>query len=160
MKDLYLPATARRPDNEVAREQQQMLDEMEAVRGSLKYYQQRLDEQYSGVKVMLAKPHTTIEGLKPGYYHLIYDVPGVGTWIEPYEGPDGEWRDLDEGIMVLAAQSDTWNDRVRRDIAEQKRKAAAAEEADRLRARMDRAHEFDERWHSANSTQILVPRSI
>jgi hypothetical protein len=67
---------------------------------------------------------------------------------------------LDEGIMVLAAQSDTWNDRVRRDIAEQKRKAAAAEEADRLRARMDRAHEFDERWHSANSTQILVPRSI
>jgi hypothetical protein len=78
-KDLYLPATARRPDNEVAREQQQMLDEMEAVRGSLKYYQQRLDEQYNGVKVMLAKPHTTIEGLKPGYYHLIYDVPECGN---------------------------------------------------------------------------------
>ena len=66
--------------------------------------------------------------------------------------------DLDDGILTLAAESDSWNDRVRRDIAEMKRKEAAAHEADLLRERMDRAHEFDERWKSANSTQILVSK--
>lgn len=137
-----------------------MLEEVESVTGHLRHYQRILDDQYSGVQVMLAKPNTTIEGLIPGYYHLIYDVPGVGTWIEPYQGPNGEWRDLDDGILTLAAESDTWNDRVRRDIAEQKRKAAVSAKNDRLRARMDRAHEFDERWKSHNSSQILVKRSI
>lgn len=161
MSSLILPASARRPDNEVMREQRQMVEEVTAVTGSLRHYQRLLDEAYDGrLKVMLAKPHTTIEGLKPGYYHLIYDVPGVGTWIEPFQGPNGEWRDLDDGILVLAAESDSWNDRVRRDIAEMKRKERAAEEAARLRERMDRAHEFDERWHNANTTQISVPRSV
>lgn len=160
MSQLYLPASARTPDNEVAREQRQMLDEVEDVVGHLNHYQAILDEKYVNLKVMLAKPNTTIEGLKGGYYHLIFDVPGVGTWIQPYEGPNGEWRDLDDGILTVAAESDTWNDRVRRDIAEQKRKAAASAAADRLAARMDRAHEFDERWKSHNSSQILVSRSI
>lgn len=137
-----------------------MLQELEDVAGRLTHYQRRLDEQYTGLRVMLAKPTTTIEGLKPGYYHLIYEVPGVGSWIEPYQGPNGEFRELDDGIFVVAAESDSWNDRVRRDIAEQNRKAAASAAADRLRERMDRAHNFDERWKSANSTQILVSRSI
>lgn len=154
MSSLYVP------ESEALREQRQIIEELETVSGRLRHYQRRLDEVYPGVKVMLAKPNTTIEGLKPGYYHLVYEVPGVGTWIEPYEGPNGEFRELDDGILVLAAESDSWNDRVRRDIAEQKRKAAAAAEAERLRERMDRAHEFDERWKNANSTQILVPRSV
>lgn len=160
MNGLILPASARRPDDEVAREQRQMIEEVESVTGHLRHYQAILDEKYVGLKVMLAKPNTTIEGLKPGYYHLIYDVPGVGTWIEAFEGPNGEWRDLDDGILTLAAESDSWNERVQRDVAEMRRKRAAAKQAELLRARMDRAHEFDERWKSANSTQILVSRSV
>lgn len=148
------------PKSEVAREQAEMLDQLETVTGRLRHYQRLLDERYTGVKVMLAKPNTTIEGLVPGYYHLVYDVPNVGTWIEPYQGPGGEFRDLDDGILTLAAESDSWNDRVRRDIAKQKADALKAQKADQLRERMDRAHEFDERWKSANSTQILVSRSI
>jgi hypothetical protein len=154
MSSLYLPPSA------VAEEQRQMLDEMEAVAGRLQHYQKRLDETYTGLKVMLAKPNTTIEGLKPGYYHLVFDVPGSGTFIEPYQGPNGEWRDLDDGIFTLAAESDGWNDRVRRDMAKMRAKAEADRKADLLRERMDRAHAFDERWKSANSTQILVSRSI
>lgn len=137
-----------------------MLEELEEVSGRLGHYQRLLDEKYPGMKVMLAKPNVTIEGLKPGYYHLIWDVPAFGAWIEPYQGPNGEWRDLGDGILVVAAESDTWDERVKRDIAEEKRKARVSAENDRLRARMDRAHEFDERWKSANSSQILVSRSI
>lgn len=165
MSQLWSPsatprAIARRVESEAAREQRQLIEEVSNVTGRLRHYQKRLDETYTNLKVMMAKPNTTIEGLRPGYYHLIYDVPGVGTWIEAYEGPNGEWRDLDDGILVLAAESDGWNDRVRRDIAEQKRKAAAAAEADRLRERMDRAHDFDERWHNANTTQISVSKDV
>lgn len=160
-KTLYLPESARptQADSEVLREQRQMLEELERVTGKMNYFERELADIDPDLHLFMAKPNTTIEGVKPGYYHLAKEVPGVGTYIEPYEGPNGEWRDLDSGILDMARMADTWDDRVRRDIAEMQRKKEADRQAEKLRAGQERAAEFDERWKSHNNVSILVPRT-
>lgn len=161
-KTLYLPNSARPRgvESEVTREQRQLMEEVDEVTGRLAHYKHLLEEKYPGVKLVMAKPRTETLGLKPGFYHLVFEVPGVGTWIEPYQGPDGEWRDLDDGILTLAAESDTWDDRVRRDIAEQRRQAEIERQNAANRLSQDRAHEFDTRLKSAQNVSISVSKEI
>lgn len=161
MPTLWIPesrqeATARA----AAEEHRQMLDELERVAAALDHYNRELAKIDPHLEVMLAKPTTTVEGLKPGYYHIIRKRPGHFAYIKPVEGPNGEWRDLDSSIFELVAQDDLWNDRLQREQRRKQRKALEARDRDRQRESQDRAREIDARIKSLNSTSILVPRSI
>lgn len=143
-----------------AEEHRQMLDELERVSTALEHYNRELRQIDPHLSVMLAKPNTTVEGLKPGYFHIIRQRPGHFAYIKPVEGPNGEWRDLDSSIFDLVAEDDLWNDRLQREQRRKARKALEARARDRQRESQDRAREIDERVKSLNSTSILIPRSI
>src|SRR6266508_3989472 len=108
-KTLYLPDSARPAEDhsEVDAEQRQMAEEMEDISGRLAHFTRELQNIFNEpyVKVILAKPKTTVIGLKGGYYHIVRIRPGTAAWVQPYEGPDGEWRDLDSGIVDVALQA-------------------------------------------------------
>jgi len=139
-----------------------MAEEMEDISGRLAHFTRELQNIFNEpyVKVILAKPKTTVIGLKGGYYHIVRIRPGTAAWVQPYEGPDGEWRDLDSGIVDVALQADMWNDRTQRQLRQAQERAEAARQRQKQREAQDRAAEYDARVRSMLSTQILVPRSI
>lgn len=167
-KEIYLPSSARtggialpkRVENEVVREQSQIANEVEHISERLNYYNYELQQIDRDLHVIMAKPHTTIEGLKPGYYHLVRAIPGVGTYIEPYENEDGSWRDLDSGIFKLAEEADTWNDRTQKEIRRVQKKVREAKERQHIREKQERAAEIDARlWH-INNVSVSIPRAL
>lgn len=165
---LHLPSSVRtggvvlprRVEDAIAREQRQLQEEMERMAGALNYYNGLLKEIDEHLEVVLAKPNTTVEGLKPGYYHLVRLNPGHPAYIKPVEWDDGSWRDLDSSILDLAVEDDLWNDRLQSERRKLRKEAKRAKERQRQREHEDRAREMDARIKSLNSTQILVPRSI
>ena len=142
------------------RENRQMVEELEFVAGRLKHYEMLAREIDDHLRIVLAKEHTTVEGLKPGYYHVVRLRPGGPAWIKPYEGPNGEWRDLDEGIIDMIKERDLWNDRTQREINRKMRKAEQARIHHQQLAAQERAREFDERWHSANNLSVLITKDV
>jgi hypothetical protein len=142
------------------REQAQLVQELYDVTGKLEHFNRELYQIDRHLKVVMAKPNTTVQGLKPGYYHLVRIRPGHLAYIKPIQGPNGEWRDLDSSVFDLAAEDDLWNDRLQREKRQKQRRAEEARQRQLLRERQDRAREFDERLKHATSTQILVPKAI
>lgn len=168
MPTIHLPSSVmtggvalpRQVESEVMREKAQMAQELYVVTGKLGYYTRELQQIDPYLSVILAKPNTTVDGLKPNYYHIVRLRPGSPAYIKPVEGPNGEWRDLDSSIFAMVAEEDLWNDRTQRDKREKARRANEVRERERQRQAADRAREFDERlWH-ATHTSVSVPRSI
>lgn len=137
-----------------------MLEELERVSGLLEHYNRELRQIDEHLSLVLAKPNTTVDGLRPGYYHIVRMRPGHFAYIKPLEGPNGEYREPDSSLFDLVAEDDLWNDRAQREQRRRARKALEARQRDRERESRDRAREIDERIHSIESTSILVPRSI
>lgn len=169
-KTLYLPDSAqpgmpraalpRQLHSEVAAENRQMVEEFEHVTGALAYYDREVRQIDEHLRIVLAKPETTVEGLKPGYYHIVRMRPGHPSWIKPIEGPNGEWRDLDGSVFDLIHEADLWNDRTQREIRQKQRRAEEARKRQKDREAMARAAEFDDRLKHAQNVQILVPRGV
>lgn len=167
-KTLHLPssvrtgglAVPRRVEDAITQEQAQMQREVEFMSARLNHFNRLLKQIDEYLEVVLAKPNTTVEGLKPGYFHIVRMRPGHPAYIKPIEHDDGSWRDLDSSVLDLAIEDDLWNDQV---IAERRRIRKRADDAkarQRQRESADRAAEIDARIKSLNSTQILVPRNI
>lgn len=161
-KTLYLPNSARPrgAESEVSRENRQLVEEFYAITEKLEHFNRELREIDPHLSVVLAKPNTTVMGLKPNYYHLVRLVPGHLAYIKPIEGPAGEWRDLDSSIFDLAAEDDMWNDRAQKEQRAKAKRAAEAAARQRQREAQDRAGDFDERWKAHNSTSVLVSKTV
>lgn len=170
-KTLYLPSSAqtggvalpKRAENQVLKEQAQLVEEMENVSGALSYFTRALQDRFSDpyLKVILAKPNTTVEGLKPNYYHVIRFEPGRPVAIMPVEDPEtGEWMDLGEHIFTMVAKADLQNDRTQRMLRAEREAAERARQNEKIARGQDRAGDFDDRYKHLINTQISVPRSI
>lgn len=166
-KTLYLPESARdyaqpsAPDSEVSRENREMLEQLESEVGALAYWTRELQQIDPHLRVVMAKQTVTVEGMKPGYYHIIrYTGPNSPVYIKPVENPDGTWRDLDSYVLALVQDEDMWNDRLQRD--KQKLRARAEEERLRQkdRERQDRVDHFNDRVKHAFNTQISVAKEV
>lgn len=108
-----------------------------------------------------ALPNTSPNtGLKGGYWHIIRHEPGFVSYVTPLEWADGSPRDPGSWMYEHLAREDMWSNRSRKEARERNRKLMEARQREEQREAQDRAAEFDERWKNANSTQILVPRSI
>lgn len=159
MSALWLPPGAQR-DSEVARETRLIQAQVERVARSLEHWNRELATIDPYLSVVLAKPETTVDGLRGGYYHLVRQQPGSPAYIKPIEGPNGEWRDLDSSILDIALEDDLWNDRTQRMRREQNEKREAARQRERDRNAQARAAEFNERWHARNTVSIQVPKGV
>jgi hypothetical protein len=167
-KTLYLPSSVqtggvalpRQAESEITREQHQLALELYEVTGKLEHYTRMLQQIDPYLSVILAKPHTTVDGLRPNFYHIIRRAPGAPAYIKVIETPDGEWRDLDSSVFDLAAEDDLWNDRTQRERREKAKRAEDARQRQIIRERQERAAEFDERLWSATHTSVSVPRNI
>lgn len=169
-KPFYLPSSVKTGGvalpsgvaSEIEREQRQMVEEMDSLSGALEYWSRELQTIFNDphVKVILAKPTTTVVGLKPNYYHIVRVRPGTAAWIQPIETPDGGWKELDSSVVDIAMKSDLWNDRTQRELARQRERAQEAAKREKERQAMARAGDFDERLKAALTTSISVSRSI
>jgi hypothetical protein len=142
------------------REQAQLVEEFYDVTGKLEHFNRELYKIDRYLKVVLAKPNTTVQGLKPNFYHLVRLRPGHLAYIKPIEGPNGEWRDLDSSVFDLVAEEDLWNDRTQREMRQKARRAEEARQRQKQREAQDRAREFDERLYHATHVSVRVPKTI
>lgn len=160
--ELWLPEAARPKggESEVMKEQRQLVEEFYSVSDKLEHFNRELQKIDPHLRVVLAKPSTTVQGLRPNFYHIIRLRPGHGTYIKVIEGPNGEWRDLDSSVFDLVAEDDLWNDRTQRERRQRARRAEEARRRQRQRDAEARAREFDERWHSATHVAVSVPKAV
>lgn len=169
-KTLHLPSSVKTGglvlpsgvSSEVEAEQRAMVDQMEDTADALAYWSRELQVAFDDpdVRVVMAKPNTTVIGLKGGYFHIIRMRPGTAAWIQPIEGPNGEWRDLDSSVLDIALKADLWNDRTQRELRKQREAVEKAHKLRKQREAQDRAGDFDERLKSMMNTSISVPRKI
>lgn len=152
--ELWLPSEVRRENAEL---QEQLDTEVEA----LAYWTKALQQIDPYLSVVMAKMTVTVDGMKPGYYHIIRQTgPNSPVYIKPVENPDGTWRDLDSRVIEQAQEDDLWNDRTQRERRKIREQAEAARQRQMAREKQDRIDELNRRWHSANSVSIAIPRSI
>lgn len=112
-------------------------------------------------ELVLALPNADpSKGLKPNYWHIIRHEPGFVSYVKPLEWANGEPRDPGSWMYEELARDDFWSNRSRAVARERNRKLMEAREREEQREAQDRAGDFDERWKNANTTQILVPRSV
>lgn len=132
--------------------------ELETMRvmGTLEQFNKELREIDPYLKLVKAKETTTVQGLKPGYYHLVRYEPGFPAYIKPVQHDNGEYREPDSSVFEMAMLDDMWNDRTRKALREARKKADEARKRQKERESMDRAREFDERLASRNRVQIHV----
>lgn len=170
-KTLHVPSSAmtggvalpKRAENEILREQGELVEQFYEVTGKLEYFTNELQHRFDDphLKVILAKPHTTVEGLKPNYYHVLRLEPGKPVAIMVVEDPHtGEWRDLDSSVFNMVAEYDLQNDRTQRMLQEKHRRREDARQRDKIQRGIDRAAEFDDRVKHATNVHISIPRSI
>jgi hypothetical protein len=163
-RKLYLPESARRAmSDEVARDRQEIQSEYSDLRDELAFWTRELRTRLNEPHLKVVKAHEQVaygSPMKAGYYHVLLEHPGHPTTILPIEYPDGSFRDLGSHVYDLMEKEDMWNDRARKAGRERGRLFKEAAERQRERESQARVEEYNERWKSANSSQILVSKSI
>jgi len=158
MSQLYLPQSAR---SEIEQDRAAIAMQYYSVKGTLAHYNpmlKRIDE-----RLELVKAHERVaEGspMKAGYYHILLHAPGHPTTVLPLEYDNGEYREPGSWMFPFLEEQDMWNDRARRASRNRQERIRDAGARERERESQERVAEYNERWKSANSTQILVKRSI
>lgn len=143
---MWVPATEqRRRHEERRRHHAQILAGLEQ-QTRLNYWDQELRKIDEHLTLVRAQPDATTPGLKPGYYHVVRNNPGAPATIIPVQGPNGEFREPDSGMLEELKFADMWRDKDRllrlqeaKDRERDREAARAAEEArgeltERLRA--------------------------
>jgi len=164
MPQVYLPESyRRRMADEVAQDRAEIMAEYRELQGQLAFWTRELRTRLSEPHLKVVKAHDQVgpgSPMKAGYYHVLLEAPGHPTTVMPVENPDGSFRELDSRVYDMMEENDLWNDRARAAGRERGRKLKEAAERQRARESQDRVNEYNERWKAANSTQILVSRSI
>lgn len=124
--------------------------------GQLDYWNRELKRIDPRLQLVRAHEKTTLPGLKPGYFHAIRDNGADPPSIHIHEGPNGEYRDPDSGLLEDLAKGDMWNTRSRREAEKRASEAKAAAQRQRERERELRVDEIHERLVSKNRLQVLV----
>jgi len=158
MSQLYLPQSAR---SEIEQDRAAIAMQYYSVKGTLDHYNQELRRIDPRLELVRAKDQVE-EGspMKPGYYHILLHAPGHPTTILPCEYDNGEYREPGSWMYPYLEEQDMWNDRARRASRNRQERIREAAARERERESQDRIADYNERWKSANSTQILVKRSI
>jgi hypothetical protein len=148
--------------SEVEAENRQLVEEMHEVSGSLRYWTRELQRVFNEphIKVVLAQPRTTVQGLKPNYYHIVRIRPGTAAWVQPIEDENGNRLELGSHVIDIALKADLWNDRTQKQLRKDHERAEKARVAQKIREGQARAAEFDERLASSKRTSILVTKDI
>lgn len=155
---LYLPGRAAQ---EIARDRAEIALQYYSVKGTLDHYNRELKRIDERLELVRAKDQVE-EGspMKAGYYHILLHAPGHPTTVLPCEYDDGSYREPGSWMFPYLEEQDMWNDRARRASRNRQERIRDAEARQKERERQDRVDDFNERWKSANSTQIHVKRQI
>lgn len=158
MPSLYLPQAAR---SEIEKDRAAIAAQYYSVKGTLDRYNEELRRIDPRLELVRAKDQVE-EGspMKAGYYHILLHAPGHPTTILPCEYDNGEYREPGSWIFPYLEEQDMWNDRARRASRNRSERVRQAAERQRELEREERVENYNERWHAANRTQILVKRSI
>lgn len=91
----------------------------------------------------LVKAHSQARhpALRPGFWHVLYRPPAGVPTILVHEGPDGEYREPDSGLLEMLRRSDLWSDR---SIRERERIDRMLEQSRQRRIEREREERIDE----------------
>lgn len=159
MPTIYLPQSIR---SGIEQDRLEIMQQYSEVRGTLDRFNPEL--RRIDPRLHMVKAHDKVAAgspMKAGYYHILLDDPAAGTvMIKPLQYDNGEFREPGSWMFEELAKEDMWNDRAMREGRERSRRMREAGERQRQREASERSAEFNERWRSANRTQILVSKSI
>lgn len=111
-------------------------------------------------EIVKADETATHPALRPGYYHVLRRPP-VGTpSIVVHEGPDGEFRELDSGILDTLRAGDMWNSERQRDREQMIRAAEKSKQREEEREREERLDEITDRLRARNNPGVLIGRDL
>lgn len=133
-----------------------LLRSVNAVVEHMRYWNDKLKKIDADLQLVKARDNADAPGMRPGHFHVLRLRDDAPPLVHVIEGPDGEFREPDSGVLQDLARGDMWSDRSR---AEHKRRVKAAKtEADRERGREreDRREELYDRLKTATTTSIFV----
>lgn len=158
MATLYLPQSVQ---HEIETDRAEIAMQYMELRGLLDHWNREL--QRIDPRLRMVKAHDRVASdspLKAGYYHVILDAPGHPSTVLPLEYENGEYREPGSWVFEFMERNDMWNDRAIRASRNRQQRIREAAERQKDRERQERVDHYNERWASANRTQILVKRSI
>ncbi len=136
-----------------------LMAEAEVV-GRVRHFNREIQKIDPYIEIVKADDNARHPALRPGYYHLVRRPPVGMPAIVAHEGPNGEFRDLDSGILQTLRNSDMWNSERQRDRDKRIKAAQRAQERQEEREREERVDEIMDRFKSRSGTSVLLPRGI
>lgn len=136
--------------DEYARDLHQTLDD----------WNRKLKSIDADLQLVKAHDHATAPGLKPGYWHVIRTASGVPPTVIVHEGPNGEYRDPDSGLLENLKRGDMWNDSNRRERERRIKLAKDAEDRQKINERQQIQDELRERVKAIQSPGVLIKRDL
>lgn len=123
-------------------------------------WNKRLREIDPYLQLVKARENTTLPGLKPAYYHVIRHNPGAPPSILVVEGPNGEFREPDSGLLEQLRRDDLWSDRSIAERERRERERERAEQHAKEHERSERVDEIHDRLKAKASPGVRVPKKI
>lgn len=157
---IWIPPAAAAKQREAAQQfTQQLISQADAV-GRIQHFNKELKKIDPYVEVVKADDNATHPALKRGYWHIVRRPPVGMPAIVVHEGPDGEFRDLDSGILQTLRDGDMWSSERQRDRERMARKAEKAKEREEERERETRIDEIMDRLKVKASPGVRIPRAL
>jgi hypothetical protein len=155
---MWLPDSVRRDAQDASAKYEAELRASTEIRESMDYWNRRLKEIDPYLELAKASHDAHRTGLRPGYWHVMRHNPGAPTSFIVHEGPHGEFREPDSGLLETLAAGDMWSERTMREQQRLAQKARDAKDRERRRERAEIEEEMVERLAQKERVSIVVPR--
>jgi hypothetical protein len=130
--------------------------QIESYRKTFDHWNKILQDIDPHIQLVRAQDDANAPGLKPGFWHVLRNAPGSPPSIIVHQGPNGEYREPDSGLLEELRRDDMWSSRSLKERKEKQKAARRAQEREEKREKDERIDEIIERYHQANTTSIFV----
>jgi hypothetical protein len=127
---------------------------------NIAYWNRRLQEIDPALALAFAGENACGPGLVPGRWHVRRRNPMGPDTYWPIQTPDGEFREMDSGVLAEFVAADLWNTQVLRDREKSVMRAARSAERDKDNHKEGRVGELALAIKAQTNPSTLISRDV
>ncbi len=144
------------PGDETARQRADVYSSVESDLAHMRYWNAELRQLDPALQLIKARDTVTAPGLRPGYWHVVRDVPPAPPTLLPLVGEFGEYVEPSSRMLEVLKEGDLQNEQAMRDRRARDDAATKARLKAKFHAHEERVGEMVEKVDSLNRAHVSV----
>ena len=131
--------------------------EQRQFHAQIKGWNEKLQAIDPKLELVKAPDNAKHPALRPGFWHVLRHAGSeVPPAIMVHEGPDGEYREPDSGMLEALRKGDMWSERSQKAMRERGKKAARAAELEEQREKEERVDRVMDMYRHKYVTKVAI----